>query len=210
MKIRIVLYVVALMFAGAAQAQSSVSEGEKPRKLLYYFNGGVGVYIPTSTHGALSETGFASSFQFQVDYKKHFFGRVFFDQYNVSFHTRYTAQDGSNLFINGKVASSMIGMEPGYRWHLKRFSPYIYTGLGIAITDLPYLKNTETSKDVELTTNSQSALAFRGGVGITYKISKMFILYMESQYLSFPITTQVYDGSLNGVSIQIGFKTPLQ
>ncbi|HEY9006062.1 MAG TPA: outer membrane beta-barrel protein [Ohtaekwangia sp.] len=210
MRISIMLSVIGLLFTCASQAQAQAGVGEKSRKLLYYFNGGIGVYIPTATHSALGETGFASSFQFQIDYKKHLFGRLFFDQYNIAFHTRYTARDGANLYINGKIPSTMIGIESGYRWHIKRFSPYVYGGLGIAITDVPFLQDSETSKDVVLTTDSQSALAFRSGIGITYKISKMFILYMESQYLSFPVTTQVYNGSLSGVSLQIGFKTPLQ
>jgi opacity protein-like surface antigen len=207
MKIKITLCVLALLLTNAARSQSNTED--RPRKMLYYFNGGIGIYIPTDTHGALSETGFANSFQFQIDYKKHFFSRLYFDQYNIAFHTLYTAGDGSSLFINGKVPSSVIGLDVGYRWHVKRFSPYVYAGTGGAITDVPYLKE-NTSNDIEVTTGSHSSLAWRGGVGVTYKLSKMFILYIESQYVSFPITTQVYSGSLDGMSLQIGFKTPLQ
>lgn len=190
-----------------AKAQAT---DEEPRKLSYYFNGGIGLYIPLKTHGALNHTGFASSFQFQVDYKKHFFGRLFFDQYNIAFHTTYTARDGSTLFISGKLPSTMPGLEVGYRWHVKRFSPYIYGGTGVAMTDVPFLETSETSNDVSLTSESRSSIAIRGGAGVTYKISKLFILYFESQFLSFPIRTQIYDGSLDGMCLQIGFKTPLQ
>jgi len=183
---------------------------ERARKLLYYFNGGIGVYIPMSTHGALGETGSVGSFQFQVDYKEHLFSRIYFDQYNIAFHTMFTTHDGSGMLIKGKVPTTAIGLEAGYSWHIKRFSPYVYGGTGIAVTDVPFLEEDVASKNVTLTTDSQSSLAFRLGVGVNYKISKMFIIYFESQYLSFPIATQVYKGDLNGVSLQIGFKTPLQ
>lgn len=180
------------------------------RKLLYYFNGGIGLYIPTSTHGALSETGFSSSFQFQVDYKKHFFSRLYLDQYNISFLTDYTAKDGSNLAIKGKIPSTLIGLDVGYSLHIKKFSPYAYAGASIAMTDIPFLEETSSSGNITLTSRSRSSFSFRTGVGIDYKISRFFILYAESQFLSFPISTQVYDGNLNGVSLQVGFKTPLQ
>ena len=197
-----------LLLAMSAKAQ--VDSTEQKRKLLYYFNGGIGLYIPTSTHGALSETGFASSFQFQVDYKKHFFTRLYLDQYNISFLTDYTAQDGSSLDIKGKIPSTMIGLDIGYSLRIKKFSPYAYAGAGIAITDIPYLEETSSSGNITLTSRSRSSLSFRTGVGIDYKINRFFILYFESQFLSFPISTQVYDGNLNGVSLQVGFKTPLQ
>lgn len=194
----------------AMPVMAQVDSPGHARKLLYYFNGGIGLYIPTSTHGALSETGFASSFQFQVDYKKHFFSRLYLDQYNIAFLTDYTARDGSSLSIKGKIPSTLIGLDIGYSFRIKKFSPYAYAGTGIAITDIPFLEESSSSGNISLTSRSRSALSFRTGVGIDYKINRFFILYFESQFLSFPINTQVYDGNLNGVSLQVGFKTPLQ
>jgi opacity protein-like surface antigen len=204
----ITLYILALFFVIPATAQ--IDSVKHSRKLLYYFNGGIGLYLPTSTHGALHETGFASSFQFQVDYKKHYFSRLYLDQYNIAFSTKLTDNDGSQLTLKGKVPTTMIGLDAGYNWHIKKFSPYIFTGAGIAITDVPILEQISKPGNTTLTTQSQSALSFRGGVGVDYKISRFFILYFESQLLSFPITTQIYNGNLNGISLQVGFKTPLQ
>ncbi|AYB31945.1 outer membrane beta-barrel protein [Chryseolinea soli] len=208
MKFILVFCLAVLLCITAGHAQSNTEE--KHRKPSYYFNGGIGLYSPIKTHSALNETGFASSFQFQIDYKKHLFGRLFFDQYNISFHTMYTARDGATLFINGKLPSTIPGLEVGYRWQIRKFSPYIYAGTGIAITDVPFLEESSTSKDVVLTSDSRSSFTYRGGVGVTVKLSKFFILYLESQYLSFPIATQVYNGTLDGVCLQFGFKTPLQ
>lgn len=199
----------AIILLAAIHTNAQLND-EQPRKLSYFFNGGIGLYIPMKTHGALSQTGFASSFQFQVDYKKHFFGRLFFDQYNIAFHTTYATTDGSTLFISGKLPSSMPGLEIGYRWHIKKLSPYIYAGTGVAITDVPFLEASETSNDVSLTSDSRSSLAVRGGAGVTYKLSKFFILYFESQLMTFPISTQIYHGNLDGICLQVGFKTPLQ
>jgi len=198
---------IVLIFAFPATAQTF--EKKRERRLLYYFNGGIGVYLPTTAITSLSETGFVGGFQFQVDYQKHLFGRFFFDQYSIAFHTRYS-QNNANTFIKGKVPTTGIGGDIGYRWHVRRFSPYVYGGSGVAITDVPFLETDQNSNDVTLTTTSRSSIVVRGGAGINYTINRFFIIYFESQFMSFPIRTQVYDGALNGLSFQIGFKTPLQ
>lgn len=157
----------------------------------------------------LSCVQFVGGFQFQVDYKKHLFGRFFFDQYSIAFHTSYR-QNNANTFIKGKVPTTGIGGDVGYSLHLKRLSSYVYAGAGIAITDAPFLKTSQNSNDVTLTTTSQSSMVVRGGEGINYMINRYFIIYFEPQFMSFPVKTQVYDGVLNGISFQVGFKTPLQ
>lgn len=199
-----------LMLFFAIPGKAQVKTDDKPRRFSYYFNGGVGVYVPLSRHGALKEAGSLGSFQFQVDYKEHIFGRVFFDQYNIAYQINFTTRNGSDVQIKGKVPSSLIGLELGYGWHVNRFSPYAFVGTGIDITEVPVLDETPTTNNIKLSSDSQSSIAIRTGLGVNYKISKLFIVYFESQFLSFPVTSQVYSGNLNGVSFQAGFKTPLQ
>jgi hypothetical protein len=202
------LFIISFLLLSPLKAQWNMNKKEK--KVLYYFNGGIGYYLPLSAGSFLSEKGTTSSFQFQVDYKNHLFGRFYFDQYNVAFHTKFM-QNGGNTYINGKVQTTALGLDVGYSWHVHRLSPYAYVGTGLAMTDVPFLQNnTPGTNDAILTTESRSSLAFRAGVGMNYKINRFFIIYIEPQFLSFPIKTQVYDGMLNGVSVQLGFKTPLQ
>ena len=127
----IIISVLVTPFSSRAQT--------KKNDWQYYFNGGVGYYFPLTARTSLSESGSVSSFQFQVDYKERLFGRLFFDQYSIAFHTKYIQ-----------------------------------------------------------------------GLGANFKINRYFILYLEPQYMSFPVKTQVYNGNLDGVSLQLGFKTPLQ
>lgn len=202
----IVFFLAGLSFVIPSRAQQPSTE---TRAMLYYFNGGAGSYFPLSARSSLSEVGAASSFQFQFDYKDHLFGRFIFDQYNVAFHTRFS-QGAANININGKVPTTLLGLDAGYQYKLKRFSPYAYIGVGLALTEIPFLESKPDNGDVILTTSSRSSLAVRAGLGVSYRINRFFILYLEPQFLTFPVRTQVYDGMLNGMSIQVGFKTPLQ
>ena len=200
---------VFIAFTLIAPLSSMAQVKNKERKLLYYFNGGVGYYFPLTAQTSLNESGSAGSFQFQVDYKEHLFGRFYFDQYSIAFHTKYT-QDGINAQLEGKVPTTAIGLDLGYGWRFHRFSAYTYTGAGIAITDIPVLRNDPGSNDAYLKSSSRVAMALRGGCGINFRINRYFIPYLESQYMNFPVRTQVYNGDLEGISFQLGFKTPLQ
>ncbi|MVT08715.1 outer membrane beta-barrel protein [Chitinophaga tropicalis] len=181
----------------------------KKKNWQYYFNGGVGYYFPLTAQTSLSESGSVSSFQFQVDYKERLFGRLFFDQYSIAFHTKYM-QNGVNTSIEGKVPTTAIGLDLGYIWRLHRFSAYVYAGTGLAVTDIPFLRSGPDADEAYLKSSSRGAMAWRGGLGVNFKINRYFILYLEPQYMSFPVKTQVYNGNLDGVSLQLGFKTPLQ
>ncbi|WP_343672390.1 hypothetical protein [Chitinophaga sp.] len=200
---------VLIAFSLVVSLSSRAQFDYKEKKLLFYFNGGVGYYLPLTAQTTLSERGSASSFQFQVDYKAHLFGRFYFDQYSIAFHTKYT-QNGFNTQLDGKVPTTAIGLDVGYGWHFHRFSAYTYTGAGLAMTDIPVLRSEAGSSDAYLSSSSRSSMALRVGCGVNFKINRYFIPYFEAQYMSFPVRTQVYNGDLDGISLQVGFKTPLQ
>jgi hypothetical protein len=177
--------------------------------MLFYFNGGIGYYLPVSRQHALKDVGSATSFQFQVDYKTHYFARFIFDQYNVSVKAQFN-RHGTNHSISAKMPTTAIGLDAGYQWQFGRLSTYVYMGASVATTDAPYLAIDSDANSAKLSSRSATSMAIRTGLGINYKFNRYFILYFEPQFLSFPLKTQFYDGQMDGVSLQIGFKTPLQ
>jgi opacity protein-like surface antigen len=181
-----------------------------PKRFEYYFNGGFGLYFPTQESAILENNGPIYSFQFQVNYKHNYFTRLAFDQYNVGYNDDVNI-NGLNVKINDKVQILNVGFDYGYTFNLsKKFSPFAYIGIGYASVEVPMVKYDFNSKVVDISNTRNPFLSLRGGVGGEYEFNKYFIVFTELQYLSIPFKTDISNKELNGISFQIGFKTPLQ
>ncbi|MFM7485491.1 MAG: hypothetical protein ACKO13_01090, partial [Cytophagales bacterium] len=101
-----------------------------------------------------------------------------------------------------------LGGDFGYAWQIGRFSPCAYAGLGLALVNLPQITTTTGSR-VQIDKPSIQTFAFRTGGGLDFEVTKNFILYLELQYLSIPDTNSLQQQPLNGISLQVGIKTPL-
>lgn len=183
---------------------------KNPKRFEYYFNGGFGLYFPTQASTVLARDGPVYSFQIQANYKHNYFTRLGFDQYNVGYVDNLNV-DGINVSINDKVQTLNIGFDYGYTFHLsKKFSPFAYVGVGYASMEVPNVKYNLTSKAIDISNTRNPFLSLRGGVGGEFEFNKFFIVFTELQYLSIPFKTEIRNKELNGISFQIGFKTPLQ
>jgi hypothetical protein len=190
------------------QVDKQISQKMTPFE--YYFNSGFGYYFPTNGRSLLAKSGAVYGFQVQVNYKKHFFMRLAFDQYRINY-TDNLRVNGQNMTINDKVETLNIGFDFGYSGQLsKRFSTYGYMGAGNAAIQVPNLYYNALTNSIDFSTSEKDFLSFRGGLGGEFQISKVFIIFGELQYLSIPFKTEISDKQLNGVSCIIGFKTPLQ
>ena len=76
--------------------------------------------------------------------------------------------------------------------------------------NVPTVNYNATSNQLQIAKSSKSFIGLRTGIGVEYEFNRFFILYTDVQYLSIPFKTALSDKQLNGVSFQIGFKTPLQ
>jgi opacity protein-like surface antigen len=194
---------------GFSQTDNQVIQ-KNPKRFEYYFNGGFGLYFPTQESAVLANNGPIYSFQFQVNYKHNYFTRLAFDQYNIGYADE-AILNGLNVKIDDKVQTLNVGLDYGYTFHLsKRFSPFAYIGLGYASVEVPIIKYDISTKTTEISNTRNPFLSIRGGVGGEYEFNKFFIVFAELQYLSIPFKTDISNKELNGISFQIGFKTPLQ
>jgi hypothetical protein len=183
---------------------------KNPKRFEYYFNGGFGIYFPTQESAILANNGPIYSFQIQVNYKHNYFTRLAFDQYNVGYNDDFNI-NGLNFKINDKVQTLNMGFDYGYTFHLfKKFSPFAYVGIGYASMEVPNVKYDISAKVLDISNTRNPFLSLRGGIGGEYEFNKFFIVFTELQYLSIPFKTDLSNKELNGVSFQIGFKTPLQ
>jgi opacity protein-like surface antigen len=198
---------ILITLAGCWLSIQSVAQDKKPFRFEYYFNGAVGIYYPTNGPKESDYNGNTVTFQFQVNYKDHFFTRLFVDSYDIGYKNELTTQ-GITLAFNDRVQAINLGGDFGYTWLIGRFSPYAYAGLGLALVNLPQITTTVGSR-VQIDKPSIQTFAFRAGVGLDFEITKNFIVYLEGQLLSIPDTSPLQKQSLNGISLQAGIKTPL-
>lgn len=208
---KILLFILLLLEGNSVLCQTENQIIQKnPKRFEYYFNGGFGLYFPTEVSTLLAKYGPVYSFQAQINYKHNYFTRFAFDQYNIGYSDNALI-NGQAFRISDKVQTLIIGFDFGYTFHAtKRFSPFIYSGLGYASMDVPTVNYEKTTSAIEISSTQKPFLSLRGGMGGEYEFNKYLIVFAELQYLTIPFKTDISNKQLNGVSLQIGFKTPLQ
>lgn len=184
---------------------------EKPeRRFEYYFNTSFGLYLPNDAPKALAKSGIVYTFQFQVNFKHNYFGRLYVDQYSVNYRDTRNL-NGLQAKIDDDLDTNTYGIDLGYTFiEASKFSPYVYLGGGFATMKTPVIDYNLATNTVTTSRSSKNFLNYRIGLGAEYEISKMFILSLETQYNSIPFKTDLDNKQLNGTMILIGFKTALQ
>jgi opacity protein-like surface antigen len=168
---------------------------EKDKKSELYSNGGYGKYFSLDKETKTGQGGNVYFFQIQINYKKNYFTRLAFDQYSMAF-TEKINKNGLKFSINDKIQTTNLGIDIGYTFPLsKKVSPYIYVGAGGANMQVPVLQYDSTIAMAGISLAKKPFLSLRGGAGCDYEFTKMFIAFLEMQYLSIPF--------------KIGFKTLL-
>lgn len=183
---------------------------QNENRFKYYFNGAFGAYLPVKAQDALSKRGSVYTFQFQTNFKDNYFARFFFDQNNISYKDVANIS-GVNVSIDDYVQTNTFGIDIGYSFFEKsKLSYFVYLGAGTASLRVPIIGYNEEDNTGRISKSSKSFLNLRGGIGIEYEFSRVFILYLDVQYTSIPFKTDLSNKQLNGVTPIIGFKTPLQ
>jgi opacity protein-like surface antigen len=198
---------IIVMFGGCWLCFQAEAQNKTPSRFEYYFNGAVGAYYPTKGPKESDYNGNMFSFQLQINYKDRFFTRPFIDSYDIGYKSELVTQ-GITLAFNDRVQTLNLGGDFGYAWQIGRFSPYAYGGLGLGLVNLPQITTTVGSR-VQIDKPSIQTFAFRTGSGFDFEITKNFIVYLEGQFLSIPDTSPLQQQALNGMSFQMGIKTPL-
>ncbi|MFM8913363.1 MAG: outer membrane protein [Flammeovirgaceae bacterium] len=187
--------------------RDSLSENKRQSKFEYYLNGAVGAYFPTSSPEGSDYFGRTFTFQLQINYKDRYFTRLFIDSYDIGYKTTLLTQ-GITLAFNDRVQLFNLGGDFGYAWSVHRFSPYAYAGIGLALVNLPQVVSVN-STFVQVDKPTVQTLGVRAGAGFDFEISKTWIVFFESQFISIPDISLQQRQPLNGFSLQFGIKTPL-
>jgi opacity protein-like surface antigen len=191
-------------------SNSCFGQDKSERRFEYYFNTSFGLYLPNNAPKALAKSGVVYTFQFQVNFKHNYFGRLYVDQYSVNYRDTRNL-NGLQAKIDDDLDTNTYGIDLGYTFiEASRFSPYVYLGGGFATMKTPVIDYNSVTNNVTTSKSSKNFLNYRIGLGAEYEISKMFILTLETQYNSIPFKTDLDNKQLNGTMILIGFKTALQ
>jgi hypothetical protein len=189
--------------------QYNKSIGNKSSRFKYYFNGGVGYCLPGNGKDVLAKKGSYTSFSFQINYKENIFLRTFFDIVNINYE-KATTVNNINTLIKDKLNANFIGLDSGYNKSIGKFTPAIFIGGGLVTMDVPQLNFDVPNNSINFDTKRKRFFGFRTGLNLDYEINKLFILYIEGNFLSIPYKTEIDNQLLNGIVLQIGFKTPLK
>jgi hypothetical protein len=204
-KIFVIFNVVFFMFNSAAFSQKdTLAVQNKTANWELYSNGGFGKYFSTKKPIKLSESGNIYFFQLQLNYKYNYFTRLTFDQYSL-FYSGKTTINGLAIQIKDKPQTTNLDIDFGYAISVsKKVSSFAYLGIGRAVVQVPNIKY-DNSSGLDIFNVKKPFLSLRGGIGGDYEFSKLFIAYVDLQYLTLPLSNH----PLNGIGVQIGFKTKL-
>jgi len=206
-----ITFIMALIFIGAfapaARAQSSDDPATK--KLYLDFGGSVGLFLPfDQVKGQKTLTGSNAVTALQLNYIQNYFVKLQFGQTTVNFKSQSTF-GGVNSLIDAKANSTNLGLALGYQCSFGRWQPFVLAGAGASFIDVPVASFDKTSATVNYITFSGSYVYVNAGVGINYKISKSFILFIEGQGSTIPNLPNRSSTHLSGISTMIGIKAPL-
>ncbi|SFW75106.1 outer membrane beta-barrel protein [Chitinophaga sancti] len=183
---------------------------DEQNKFEYYFNSAFGYYLPINHSKFLADRGAANAFSFQLNYRSNYFARLYFDMSTVGYHKDNMRIGNVSATLDYKLNANNVGLDLGYTFPIRKFSPFAYGGTGISFMDVPGIKNGSQPNEITFGTKNQSFLQLRGGLGVDYEISYFFIIYLEGQYSSTLFKTVLDDRPLQGINLLIGFKTFLK
>jgi len=205
----IVICIGALFITIDLFSQDNAPLTKKPKKFTYSFNSGFGYYLPFRSSIGLADRGAVNQFNFQCNYKNHFFTHLYFDMADINYSKKNTIVNNVVSYFDFKLNANNVGLDLGYALPVKKFSPYIYTGLGVSFMDTPFIKPGDAANEIVFGTKTKTFLQYRGAIGVDYEISHYFILYLEGIYSSTAFKSVLDHQQLQGASLLLGFKTPL-
>ncbi|PSL29002.1 outer membrane protein with beta-barrel domain [Chitinophaga ginsengisoli] len=198
-----------LCIAIRSSGQDKARGTREPKRFKYYFNSGIGYYLPFESSKWLADRGAAYAFNFQCNYRDRYFTHLYFDMAVINYSKENTVVNNVASNFDYKLNANNVGLDIGYTLPMKKVSPYIYAGLGLSFMDTPFIKPGSAANDIVFGTKTNAFFQYRGAIGVDYKISRYFILYLEAMYSSTAFKSVLDDQRLQGVSLILGFKTPL-
>jgi hypothetical protein len=180
----------------------------KKRGFSFSINSGMGFYKPLIVDKKLTVNGLLSFFHFQVNYKEKYFVRLITNQFNLNYVDN-VATNGINISIDDRLETANTGIDLGYILFPKeKWSTYAYFGTGSANISSPQTMYNAVNNTLNITKQSGSFLAINAGIGLEFKVNELLVLSLESNYLTIPNYRNLTEKRLDGMTFQLGFKTP--
>ncbi len=182
---------------------------KKPRRFEYYFNSGIGFYFPTGSSPFLTDKGEVYAFNLQLNYKGNYFSHLYMDSDVLKYRRENVPVNNTVATIDCKLNTVNIGLDLGYTFPIKKLSPYVYGGAGVALIETPFLRGGSAPNEVTLGTEYKTFFQYRAAAGIDYELSRTYTVFLEAQYSGTAFKSAIDNRQLNGVSLMIGIRTPL-
>jgi hypothetical protein len=173
----------------------------------FFINSGIGLYQTLNSGYKLSPNGTVSLFQLQGNYKKKYFSRLTYNQFNLKYKDNFEV-NGLNVSIDDRLATMIIGLDIGYVfWNKNKLNTYVFMGAGTAFISSPRVVYQQSNHSLSIQKQKGTFLSINAGVGAEYEFSKLLIVAAEAYYLSNPTYTNITKKPLDNAFLQIGFKT---
>lgn len=185
------------------------AQDNKASKWSMDFGGSIGAFIPfDQVKGSKKLTGFNAMTCFQLNYKQNYFIKLQFGQTTVNYKSNISL-NGFNSFIDSKANCTNLGLGVGYQGCFGRFQPFILAGGGASFVDIPGATFDSQSQMINYITSCSAYAYIDAGVGLNYKISRSFVIFLEGQGTTIPELPKKSSTHLTGISTLIGIKAPL-
>ena len=190
-------------------------------KQAFFAFGGIGPAMPIGDFGDEREAGFDLNTAISYQFPSRFMLRGMFDFSSFNFKRGAITQtvgtetyelSGSNNLISLNVAG-------GYYVPVGRFTPYVFTGVGVSFISKPEVQIDENLNQIDMTLAVAAYFSTVTGVGVDFLINPSketdeeektpFIIYAETFFTYVPTTTDISRHKFQLLTFNIGIKTKM-
>lgn len=222
-QIRFIIFIVVyfVLTVSASSQNTNEVEVKKPTYAGFFAFGGVGPAIPRGDFGKERDAGFDLNTAISYQFPSRLMIRGMFDFSSFNFKRGAITQTvGSETYeLSGSNNLISLNVSGGYYIPVGRFSPYIFTGIGVSFISKPEVEVDENLNTIDLTLGLGTYFSTVSGIGIDFLVNPPketdkedktpFILYMETFYTYVPSDTDVSQHKFQLLTFNVGIKTKM-
>lgn len=192
-------------------------DNPEDRAALYAY-GGIGPAMPLGKFGKERSTGFDLNTAIEYRFVSGLFLRGMFDFSSFSFERGTISQQSNGTTYDIAGSNNLVSLlaSVGYAFRLKRFSPYLFTGMGASFLSIPAIEIDEAANYIDTALDVKSYLSLVAGSGIDIHLGRVkenpkdtrgLVLYLEAFYTYIPSTTVASVHAFSLLSANVGLKS---
>jgi len=196
-------------------------EVEQSSHTGFFAFGGIGPAIPLGDFGQERDGGFDLNTAISYQFPSHFMLRGMFDFSSFNFKRGAITQTvGTEIYqLSGSNNLISLNVAGGYYLSLGRFSPYVFTGVGVSFISKPEVEIDENLNFIDMTLSVGTYFSTVTGLGIDFLLNPAknsdteektpFIIYLETFYTYVPSTTDISKHKFQLLTFNVGIKTKM-